>query len=99
MDGAAPVISITKNVSTQFKDADGNPLYTASNSFTVVITDQLAGLKEFGYAKTAEQAPHDRKRITVSDNGAQLRADLGDGWIVTGVNANLVTQVTKTFTL
>lgn len=98
VDSEAPSISIKPNSSTNLRDTDNKPLYTASNSFTVVITDRFSGLREFGYSKTAEKDPYDRKVIQIDENGARMNSDLGDGWIVTGVNANLVTQVTKTFT-
>lgn len=47
--------------------------------------------------QSAEQNPYDRKSIDVNPTGHSLNEDLGDGWKVTGVDANLVTQVTKSF--
>lgn len=47
--------------------------------------------------QSAEQNPYDRKTIDVNPTGHSLNEDLGDGWKVTGVDANLVTQVTKSF--
>lgn len=96
-DKTAPDINITKNVNTNYHDADGNNLYVETNSFTVVITDTVSGIMQIGYLQSAEQNPHDRKIIDVDNAGYNLNDDLGDGWIVTGVDANLVTQVTKVF--
>ena len=47
--------------------------------------------------QSAEQNPYDRKTIDVNPTRHSLNEDLGDGWKVTGVDANLVTQVTKSF--
>lgn len=98
VDNLAPDIEIKKNVKTKYHDASGNNLYVETNSFTVVITDTVSGIKEIGYLKNAELNPHNRKTIKINNSGYKLKDDLGDGWIVTGVDVNLVTQVTKTFT-
>lgn len=98
VDKAAPDIKITKNVNTNYRDADGNNLYTETNSFKVVVTDTVSGIKEIGYAQSAEQNPFGRKTIDIDNAGYNLKEDLGDGWIVTGTDVNLVTQVTKVFT-
>ncbi len=98
VDSVAPDIKITKNADTSYHDAAGNPLYVETNSFTVVMTDTVSGIRQIGYVQNAEQNPYDRKTIDVNPAGHGLQDDLGDGWEVTGVDANLVTQVTKTFT-
>ena len=98
VDSAAPDIRILRQENTQYRDASGNPLYTQANCFTVTITDTVSGLKTFGYQQTAEKNPLQRQEIRLSQEGHSKGTDLGDGWIVTGVDANLVTQVQKTFT-
>lgn len=98
VDSVAPEIEITKNANTSYHDAAGNNLYVTTNSFTVVVTDTVSGIKQIGYLQSAEQNPYDRRTIDVSPAGYNLDGDLGDGWKVTGVDANLVTQATKTFT-
>ena len=98
VDNVAPEIKITKNVDTSYHDAAGNNLYVGTNSFTVVVTDTVSGIKQIGYTQSAEQNPYGRKTIDVNPAGYSLNADLGDDWKVTGVDANLVTQATKTFT-
>lgn len=98
VDSAAPDIEITKNVDTDYRDADGNSLYDRTNRFTVVVTDTVSGIKQIRYSQSAEQNPHDRKSIDINSAGHSLSEDLGDGWKVTKVDANLVTQVTKSFT-
>lgn len=96
-DSTAPTISITKNLQTDFRDAEGNPLYTQANSFTVVVSDFTAGLEQISYSKTAEQFPMDELRINVGDQMYQLGDLLEDGWEVVSVDRNLVTQIRKTF--
>ncbi len=98
VDSTAPDINIVKNITTNCRDASGNNLYTETNSFTVVVTDTISGIRQIGYSKSAEQNPYDRKTVDVDQAGYPLNGDLGDGWKVTGVDANLVTQATKTFT-
>lgn len=98
VDNSAPDIQITKNVNSDYYDAAGNNLYVETNSFTVVITDTVSGIKQIGYLQNAEQNPYERKTIDIDHEGYNLNDHLGDGWIVTGVDVNLVTQVTKIFT-
>lgn len=98
VDYISPDISITKDVDTNYHDAVGNNLYVETNIFTVVITDTVSGIKQIGYSQSAEQNPYERKIIDIDNARYNLTDDLGDGWIVTGVDVNLVTQVTKTFT-
>lgn len=98
VDNHAPDIEIKKNVKTKYHDAFGNNLYVETNSFTVVITDTVSGIKEIGYLKNAERNSYNRENINIKNSGYKLKDNLGDGWIVTGVDVNLVTQVTKTFT-
>lgn len=61
------------------------------------ITDLVSGIREIGYAKSAEADAYGRKVISVGNGGYRVGDDLGDGWIVAGVDANLVTRVTRTF--
>ncbi len=96
-DSTAPNISITKNVQTTYRDAEGNSLYTKTNSFTVVITDYIAGLRQISYTKTAERFPQGQQTITISNRVYQPGDILDDGWEVVSVNHNLVTQIRKTF--
>lgn len=98
VDYISPDINITKYVDTNYRDADGNNLYVETNIFTVVITDTVSGVKQIGYSQRAEQNPYERKIIDIENAKYNLEDDLGDGWLVTGVDVNLVTQVTKTFT-
>ena len=97
VDSAAPEINIIKNASTPYVDGAGNELYVSDTSITVEITDFGAGLKEFGYSQSSEQSSFDRKNITIGNNGYEVGDDLGDGWIVSAVDVNLVTKVVKTF--
>lgn len=97
VDNTVPEIVITGNVPTNFRDAEGNRLYTVDNSITVEITDLVSGIREIGYAKSAEADAYGRKVISVGNGGCRVGDDLGDGWIVAGVDANLVTRVTRTF--
>lgn len=98
VDTSAPDIKIINNVNTDYHDADGNKLYVENNSFTVVITDTVSGIKQVGYSQASENGAFERKTIDIANIEHIEGYDLGDGWIVTGVEVNLVTQVTKVFT-
>lgn len=96
-DNSAPVIEITDMADTGYQDGAGNRLYTEGNSFTVKITDVVSGIRAFGYRQNAEQNPCDRRMITLDNDEYAPGENLGDGWLVTGMEDNLVTQVTKTY--
>lgn len=83
VDKTAPVITIVKNGSTGYRDANGNPLYTGALSYTVTIEDPLSGLFELPYSVTAE---HNGYSGTMAD------------WTVLAQDVNLVTKVQKVFT-
>lgn len=97
VDNVAPDIVITNNVSTSCQDAAGNKLYVTDNSITVEITDMVSGIREIGYAKSAEVDAYERQAVSVNNIGYNVGDNLEDGWIVSAVDANLVTRVTKTF--
>lgn len=97
IDNTPPDIIITKNVSTPYRDEVGNELYIVDNSITVEVIDKVSGIREIGYAKSAELDAYGRMAVAVNNAGYRVGDDLGDGWIVSSVDANLVTGVTKTF--
>lgn len=97
VDGTNPEISITNNYSTSYNDAVGNGLYISGMSFTVVVSDRVSGIKEIGYSQSAEKNFYDRLAISVDNVGYGVGGNLGDGWIITGMDENLVTEASKTF--
>lgn len=98
VDKTAPVIDVVSNDTTAYKDAEGNPLYVNDTSVTVTITDMLSGIKEIGYMQDSEKDSIARKNIVLNNKGYAVGEHLGDGWIVSAMDANLVTRVTKTYT-
>lgn len=98
VDKTAPMIDVVSNDRTAYKDAEGNLLYVNDTSVTVTITDMLSGIKEIGYMQDSEKDPAARKNIVLNNTGYAVGEHLGDGWIVSAMDANLVTRVTKTFT-
>lgn len=94
VDNAAPTIQITNHKTTSYRDGNNNPLYTEANSFTVVVTDTVSGLQKLSYTKSAELHAEEEKTIQIGGNTQTL----DDGWEITGREANLITQVKKTFT-
>jgi len=96
VDNTVPDINIIKNTTTPYKDAVGSNLYVVDNSITVEVVDTVSGIKEIGYSQSAEINSFDRKIIIVNNSRHYVGEDLGDGWIVTAIDENLVTKVTKT---
>ena len=90
-------IDITNNTLTSYKDADGNKLYVTDMSFTVVVSDYDSGIREIGYSQSAENESSARKSISVKNTGYRVGDILEDGWRVSKMDANLVTELTKTF--
>lgn len=97
VDNSAPIVDIINNVSTPYRDAEGNALYVVKNSITVEVTDTVSGLKEIGYSQSAEQDSYDRMNIVLNNTYHKVGDNVGDGWIVSAVDKNLVTKVAKTF--
>lgn len=97
VDKIAPTIDVVNNDLTTYHDAVGNSLYVTDMSITVTITDVVSGIKEIGYAQNSENMPMDRRSIILDNVGYQVGDNLDDGWIVSAMDVNLVTKVTKTF--
>lgn len=97
VDNTAPVIEVTDNNTTAFKDAAGNPLYVTDTSVTVTITDMISGIKEIGYVQNSEKDAIEKTNIVLNNTGYRIGESLGDGWIVSAMDMNLVTGITKTF--
>lgn len=99
VDAEAPAIEIKYDaVTTDYKDAAGNPLYTQTKTFTVTITDLVSGLNQFGYVKNAELHKVEHIGDTVAKDDPHKVGDiLPGGWRIEKMDANLVTVVTQTF--
>ena len=98
-DDSNPEISIVNNNDTSFTDADGNKLYVSDMSFTVSLTDNLSGIKEIGYSKKSEKESIERKVIMINNSGYKVGDDIGDGWVISEMDCNLITKVSKIFEL
>lgn len=97
VDQSAPNIEIVTNNSTPYTDANGNRLFVETMSFTVTIRDTVSGLREIGWLQNAELHPTERAVTTIPNTGIRLGDSLGDGWVVTAMDRNLVTEVRRTF--
>ncbi|SHM97760.1 Ig-like domain (group 3) [Anaerosporobacter mobilis DSM 15930] len=98
-DDSNPKISIVINNDTSYTDADGNKLYVSDMSFTVSLTDNLSGIKEIGYSKQSEKETLERKVISINNTGYKVGDDIGDGWVISEMDCNLITKVSKIFKL
>jgi len=97
IDQEAPAVNILMNNSTAYTDANNNKLFVADMSITATITDTASGIKEIGYSQSSEKAGFARKSIVLANTGYKMGDALGDGWVVSAMDENLVTKVTRTF--
>lgn len=97
VDHVGPDVSIVTNQNTGFHDAMGNRLFTGDTSLTVTIRDTVSGLKRLQCRQQSEKATGDWIVTEIANTGIQLGSTLANGWVVSSMDQNLVTSVTKTF--
>jgi hypothetical protein len=97
VDNSAPSIQINTSSTTPYKDAVGNSLYVSDVSITARISDPISGIKSIGYQFQGEKNSYERKVIQIGNTGHRVGQDLGDGWVIVAMDANLVTEVRKVF--
>ena len=91
-------IDITGFGNAGYSDGDGHPLYDTNVSLTVKITDTMSGIRQITYDLTSEKNESAKKVIDIANTGNTMNQDLGDGWHITAMDENLVTEVTKEYT-
>jgi hypothetical protein len=92
-----PEINISGIGDSRYSDANGNKLFTDDIAVTVTITDTKSGIREIGYYQTSEIDGFERRVLEVDGTSVEVDSEIGDGWIVTNKDVNLVTEITKTF--
>ena len=90
-------ITITGLGTSSYTDSEGHPLFDTNVNLTVTITDTMSGIRDISYAISSEQDTQDNKTITISNTGHSVGQDLGDGWTITAMDENLVTEVTRNY--
>jgi len=96
-DDIPPEINISEIGGSRYSDANGNKLFTDDIAVTVTITDTKSGIREIGYYQTSEIDGFERRVLEVDGTSVEVDSEIGDGWIVTNKDVNLVTEITKTF--
>mgnify|MGYP004519818189 FL=1 len=81
-----------------YSDGEGHPLYDSNVTLTVKITDTMSGIRQISYEMNSEQNKQEKKTIDIANTGNAMNQDLGDGWHITAMDENLVTEVTKEYT-
>ena len=92
-----PEINISGIGDSRYSDANGNKLFTDDIAVTVTITDTKSGIREIGYYQTSEIDGFERRVLEVDGTSVEVDSEIGDGWIVTNKDVNLVTEISKTF--
>lgn len=96
-DDTPPEITISGIGESRYSDVNGNKLFTDDIAVTVTITDTKSGIREIGYYQTSENDGFERRVIEIDGTSVEIDSEIGDGWIVTNKDVNLVTEITKTF--
>lgn len=91
-------INITGLDGSDYSDEKGNALYDTDVSVDVTITDAMSGIRDFTYSLSSELDNQEPVTITISNTGNTVGKDLGDGWVITSMDENLVTGVARTYT-
>lgn len=91
-------ITISGLGTSSYTDSEGHPLFDNNVNLTVTIVDTISGIRDISYSISSEQDTQDIKTITVSNTGNSVGQDLGDGWIITAMDENLVTEITRNYT-
>ena len=99
VDEEKPVITIEPLPDNKSKiDDKGNKLYTDTVNFKVTIKDTKSGLKSVSYSKSSDLDSFGTVMTKIEDeNKCNINEDIGNGWKVTKIDNNLVTEVSKTF--
>ena len=94
-------IVISEMTKTNLKDMKKQPLYTGEVKFKVTIKDMISGIQSFKYQTTSENTSGDdrqeKKYVFEKNTRYQINQKLKDGWVVTGMDQNLVTKVEKEY--
>ena len=100
LDGDKPVITIEPLPNNKSKlDDMHNKLYASNVEFNVTISDKKSGLSRISYAKSSDLDSFDDVLTEINyESDYEVNKELGNGWMITEMDANLVTVVSKTFT-
>lgn len=90
-------IEITGLDATGYTDGEGHPLYDTNVNLTVKVSDTISGIRDIGYSISSEQDTQDIRTITISNTENAVGQDIGDGWTITAMDENLVTEVTRSY--
>lgn len=82
-----------------YTDEEGHSLYDSNVNFTVRISDTMSGIRDISYAVSSEKDTQDIRTITIDNTGNTVGQDLGDGWTITAMDENLVTEVVCNYQL
>lgn len=84
--------------STSYHDNDGHPLYDKDVTTSVTISDRVSGIRRVSYSLSSEKESLEPKTIEIGNSGYSIGQQLGDGWYVSAMDENLVTEVKNDIT-
>lgn len=90
-------IEITGLNGSSYSDNKGNALYDTGVTVEVRISDTMSGIRNISYALSSELETQDMSVISISNTDNSVGQDIGDGWIITAMDENLVTEVTRSY--
>ncbi|MBQ5335223.1 MAG: hypothetical protein J6Z45_04670 [Oscillospiraceae bacterium] len=90
-------ISVTGLAATTYRDSEQYPLYTGSVTLTARITDTVSGIRSISYAMNSERNRQEEQTIEIPNTGCRVGQQLRDGWNITKMDENLVTEVERVY--
>ena len=100
VDETAPTVTVEPLPDNKTKtDMDGNKLYTDSVRFKVTVTDDKSGLRSVIYSKSSEKDSYNDVITQVQNiTGHNVGDTIDNGWQITKMDKNLITEVSQIFT-
>ena len=99
VDESTPEITVSSIKDTDKKDKNGNKIFANDVNFKVTVSDTVSGIKNI----TASVNTDTENTSTPAEIDAlktyKVGDTLDDGWVVTAIDRNLVTEVTKQYNI
>ena len=97
IDAKGPQINISEFEETDLKDKNGDKLFDKDISYDVTITDTESGIKDITSTLKSDENETSTQTVIDQSRRYEVGENLENGWVVTSVDENLVTGVSKKF--
>ena len=99
VDESDPEITVSSIKDTDQKDKNGNKIFANDVNFKVTVSDTVSGIKKITASVNSDSG--NTSTLTEMDASKTYKVGdlLDDGWVVTAIDRNLVTEVTKQYNI